>query len=138
MSAPTIVLDTNVLVAGLLNPHGAPGRLVDLVIAGEVRVAYDDRVLAEYREVLARPKFLFDPRDVQEVLRCLSSDAVAVVARPSGATLPDPDDLPFLEVATAALADALVTGNLRHFPPRSRPPVLRVEAPAAFLRRLRA
>ena len=32
----TIVVDTNVLVSGLLNPRGAPGRIVDLVIAGEV------------------------------------------------------------------------------------------------------
>lgn len=133
MSTRTIVLDTNVLVAGLLNPHGPPGRLVDLIVAGEVRVAYDDRLLAEYREVLTRPKLPFDPDDVQELLRNLTSDGLPVVARPSGAALPDPDDLPFLEVATAARADALVTGNLRHFPSRCRPPGLRVEAPAVFL-----
>jgi predicted nucleic acid-binding protein len=32
-------------------------------------------------------------------------------------TLPDPDDPPFLEVAAAANADALVTGNVRHYRP---------------------
>lgn len=137
MNAPTIVLDTNVLVSGLLNPHGAPGRVVDLVIAGEVRVAYDDQLVAEYREVLIRPKFSFDPRDVREVLRGLTADGVPVTARPVAATLPDPDDLPFLEVALAARAEALVTGNLRHFPTRSRPRGLRVEAATDFLRRVR-
>ena len=36
-------------------------------------------------------------------------------ARPLPVELPDPDDLPFLEVAAAAGADALVTGKLRHY-----------------------
>jgi predicted nucleic acid-binding protein len=31
--------------------------------------------------------------------------------------LPDPDDMPFLEVAAAAEASALVTGNARHYRP---------------------
>jgi len=34
--------------------------------------------------------------------------------------LPDPDDAKFLEVAASAAADALITGNLKHFPPSQR------------------
>jgi predicted nucleic acid-binding protein len=34
--------------------------------------------------------------------------------------LPDADDVKFLEVAINAAVNALVTGNLRHFPPRQR------------------
>jgi len=137
VTPPTLVLDTNVLVSGLLNPHGAPGRLVDLLVAGDLTIAYDDRILAEYREVLARPAFPFEPRDVAGVLRTLSSQGLPVVPRPLSVDLPDPDDLPFLEVAVTAGVDALVSGNLRHFPQRTRPEGLRIEEPAKFLRSLR-
>jgi putative PIN family toxin of toxin-antitoxin system len=56
-SAPLLVLDTNVLVSALLSPFGAPGRIWDLVLAREVRLVYDDRILVEYRRVLSREKF---------------------------------------------------------------------------------
>ena len=49
---------------GLLNPHGPPGRILDLVLAGKLRLLLDDRVVDEYREVLLRPRFDFDPADV--------------------------------------------------------------------------
>ena len=54
-----IVLDTNVLVSGLLNPDGAPGRLLDLILGGRLQILYDDRILGEYSDVLARPQFGF-------------------------------------------------------------------------------
>ena len=50
-----VVLDTNVLVSGLLSEHGPPGLIVDLVFAGELALVYDARLLAEYRDVLVRP-----------------------------------------------------------------------------------
>ena len=34
-----IVLDTNVLVSGMINAHGAPGRIVDLVREEQVELA---------------------------------------------------------------------------------------------------
>lgn len=89
----SIVLDTNVLVAGLLTPFNAPGRVLDAVLAGQVRLLYDDRILAEY------------------------GDGQAVVAPPLGIALPDPDGAMFVEVAVAGRAEAIVTGNPRPFPP---------------------
>ncbi len=110
-----VVLDTNVLVSALLCPFGPPARVLDLDLAGEVRLAYDDRLLAEYRQVLARPRFGLDVHDVTHLLDYLAADGLPVVARPLAISLPDPDDLPFLEVAVEAGA-VLVTGNRRHFP----------------------
>jgi predicted nucleic acid-binding protein len=42
-----IVLDTNVLVSGLLSPHGPPGRIFDLLLGGKLTLVFDDRLLAE-------------------------------------------------------------------------------------------
>lgn len=54
-----IVLDTNVLVAGLLSPFGTCGEIVRMVSSGELRLSFDARIFTEYEEVLNRPKFKF-------------------------------------------------------------------------------
>lgn len=128
-----VVLDTNILVSALLSPFGPPARVLDLVLSGEFRVAFDDRLLAEYREVLARPTFGFAPEETDPVLAYLESDGERVTARPLACQLPDPDDLPFLEVAAEAGA-TLITGNTAHYPETSRGAV-QVSAPGEFIRR---
>jgi putative PIN family toxin of toxin-antitoxin system len=111
-----IVLDTNVLVSGLLTPHGAPGRVLDLVIAGEVQLAFDDRILSEYSEVLQRPKFGFPRRRIEAMLDFFRRAGIHVSAPPLAMeNIPDHDDLPFAEVAVAANATVLITGNRDHF-----------------------
>ena len=55
-----IVLDTNVLVSGLLTPFGSSGEIVRMVFSGELILCIDARILSEYKEVLNRPKFKFD------------------------------------------------------------------------------
>ncbi len=128
-----IVSDTNVLVSGLLNPDGAPGRVVDLILGGHHRVLYDDRILAEYLDVLARPRLKISDDLAKAVVGYLHLSGERVIAMPLPEdALPDPDDLPFLEVAISGEADALVTGNARHFPAQKRRGV-KVESPAAFL-----
>jgi predicted nucleic acid-binding protein len=126
-----VVLDTNVLVSGLLSAFGHPGRVLDLFLTGDLQVAYDDRIGIEYRDVLARPRFGFDPDVIADVLEYLFVSGVAVIAHPLPADIPDPDDLPFLEVA-AELMVPLITGNIRHFPEPQRYGVP-VFSPAEFL-----
>ena len=128
-----IVLDTNVLVSGLLSPHGPPGRLVDMVVVGAVRILIDDRVLREYAEVLTRPRFGFDRATVLALIDFIAETAEHVDASGSTVSLADPDDAPFLEVAIAGCADALVTGNIRHFKTRDRQSVVPVLDPATTL-----
>ena len=43
-SGQRVVLDTNVVVSALPTSFGAPARVLDLALAGELVVAYDDRV----------------------------------------------------------------------------------------------
>jgi len=111
-----IVLDTNVLVSGLHNPNGAPGRIIDLILGARIQVLYDDRILAEYLDVLARPKLAIEPSLAQAVVGYMRLSGERVLALTLDKdTLPDPDDLPFAEVAITGNADMLVTGNMKHF-----------------------
>ena len=131
-----VVVDTNVLVSGVINPHGAPGRIVDAILAGSVTVLYDDRIVSEYREVLARPTFGFRRSDVEILLDFIDAAGESSVAEPLAVILPDGSDLPFLEVAAAGNADALISGNLRHFKPRRGRHEVDVCTPAEFVARL--
>ena len=127
-----IVLDTNVLVSGLLSPFGPPGDIVRLVAAGALRTCYDARILDEYREVLSRPVFRIAGDRVESLPHQIAADGLLVTARPLAVRLPDPDDEVFLAVALAGDARCLVTGNLRHYPKpiRHRMPVV---SPRDFL-----
>ncbi|MBM3187691.1 MAG: PIN domain-containing protein, partial [Chloroflexi bacterium] len=91
----------------------APARVLDLVLIGDVRLAFDDRLLSEYRDVQARPRLGFAADDVRDLLEYLAATGEPVLARPLAVELPDPTDLPFLEVAAQANAP-LVTGNTAH------------------------
>jgi putative PIN family toxin of toxin-antitoxin system len=110
-----LVLDTNVLVSALLSPFGAPGRVLDLVFSGACRVAFDDRIMAEYRDVLVRPKFPFEPRSVDDLLTYLATTGAIIAAPVLRIALPDPNDVMLIEVAAGAQAP-LITGNRKHFP----------------------
>jgi len=72
----------------------------------------DARILAEYEEVLRHPTFGFRPSDVDALLDGIRSNGLAVSATPLPHRLSDPDDEMFLEVALAATARHLITGNL--------------------------
>jgi putative PIN family toxin of toxin-antitoxin system len=109
-----IVLDTNVLVSALLRQGGIPDQVVGLVLAGRCKLIVDSRIMAEYQAVLRRPEFGFPVAEVDAFL-ALVERAEWVVADPVNLALPDETDRPFLEAAVAGGADALVTGNPRHF-----------------------
>ncbi len=131
-----LVFDTNVLVSALLTPGGVSRRAVDAALAVPAVVLYDARILAEYADVLARSKFagVFPPDAAVTLVTALLAHSEAVEARPLAVPLRDPKDAPFAEVAIAGRADALVTGNARHFEVvRS----LRLLTPRALLTRMK-
>jgi putative PIN family toxin of toxin-antitoxin system len=127
-----IVLDTNVLVSGLLSPFGTCGEIVRMVSSAELTLAFDARIITEYKEVLIRPKFKFDKNKIDALLEHIAYRGVVVASSPLPQSLPDIDDEPFLEVAIAAQAVCLITGNLIHFPPRLSLGVT-IFSPGAFL-----
>jgi len=112
-----IVLDTNVLVSGLLSPFGPCGEIVRMVSSAELTLAFDARIITEYKEVLIRPKFKFDRNKIEALLDYIEYRGLVVASSPLPQPLPDIDDEPFLEVAIAAKVVCVVTGNHIHFPP---------------------
>jgi putative PIN family toxin of toxin-antitoxin system len=81
-----------------------------------VRLFLSPPILEEYAEVLKRPKFQFDTRRVDRLLRDLTHAATMVTPEGRISASPDESDNRFLECAHASGADYLVTGNKRHFP----------------------
>ncbi|NJK90715.1 MAG: putative toxin-antitoxin system toxin component, PIN family [Blastochloris sp.] len=114
--SPVWVFDTKVLVSGLLNPQGPPGRLLDALLRGDLLLAWDDRIMEEYREVLQRKKFGFHAGEVSALLDEFSFHQQVNPKPWQGMSLPDPSDLPFVEVAASLNDPVLVTGNGKHFP----------------------
>jgi len=127
-----VVLDTNVLVAGLLSPFGSCGEVVRMVSSGELSLCLDARVLSEYGELLRRPKFGFDDHEIAALLDYVGHGGLTVASSPLPRRLPDPDDEPFLAVALGGGAEYLITGNQTHYPPGLREGVA-VVSPAEFL-----
>ena len=110
-----IVIDTNVLVSGLLNSHGNPATIVRMIIARKVRIILDSRVFHEYDEVLKRPRFGFSPDDVNALLSFFKHEGLWIVPPPVLKNLPDSSDRPFYELVFHSKVP-LITGNTRHFP----------------------
>ncbi|MCX5817080.1 MAG: putative toxin-antitoxin system toxin component, PIN family [Proteobacteria bacterium] len=128
-----IVLDTNVLVAGLLSPFGACGDIVRMISSGNLTLCVDARILSEYHEVLRRPKFQFAEDKIVTILDYVERNGQTVASSPLLTSLPDADDEPFLEVALMGSVEYLVTGNQVHFPSNLCQGV-RVISPADFLK----
>jgi predicted nucleic acid-binding protein len=82
---------------------------------GRVKLVYDARILAEYRDVLCRPRLKLNPEHVMHFLQALEGQ-MSVVPERLVAVGPDPDDLAFIEVALAVPDRTIVTGNLADFP----------------------
>jgi putative PIN family toxin of toxin-antitoxin system len=127
-----IVLDTNVLVSGLLTPFGPSGEIVRMVSAGKLILYIDARILSEYHEVLQRPKFKFNNDRINTLISFIKHNGQFVSALPLKSSLPDPDDESFLEVAIAGNVRCLITGNIVHYPSSHREGI-NILSPSEFL-----
>ena len=114
------VLDTNVFVSALLSKQSdsATVQVVNRIIYGEIVPVYSSEIMCEYREVLSRRKFKFEPNLIRYILMAIEKYGIMVNPLSVDVILPDMKDLPFYEVVMQKRDDDayLVTGNLRHFP----------------------
>lgn len=117
------VVDTNVLVSALLSKRedSATVRVLKEILGGRITPLYHADILAEYREVLLRPKFHLRQETVQFILTAIRQFGIEVFPQTTGEVLADMDDLIFYEVAMEKRGqDAfLITGNQKHYPVRN-------------------
>ena len=126
-AAPVWVIATNVVVSAALSAGGTCDKILRAAVEDRIRLAWSAPILAEYREVLLRPKFGFSQQAVASLLAIFSpGDQVTPALAPS---LPDPDDEVFLAAALVTKDRVLVTGNQAHFPANVCTPV-KVLSPA--------
>jgi putative PIN family toxin of toxin-antitoxin system len=109
------VIDTNVLLSGLLW-FGPPHRLIELVRDGTLTLIASPALLAEFSEVISRPKFQAivarSATDVDQLMAELQLLAEVLDPAPlSGRISRDPDDDMILALATAAGADLVISGD---------------------------
>lgn len=127
-----VVLDTNVIISGIIKPYSKAAAILRLVADGTIQLAYDLRLLSEYRDVLSRSKFNFAKENVEAFIDQVEREGLLASVKPSKIHLPDPDDEPFLEVALSTRVEAIITGNKRHFP-RKQYEGVKILSPAEFL-----
>jgi putative PIN family toxin of toxin-antitoxin system len=136
-----IVMDTDVLIAGMRSPSGASAELLRRARRSEIDIAASVSLFMEYEAVCSRPEHLsaagFDQQQLQVFL-----DGLAFIVKPVEVhflwrpQLRDPADELVLEAAVNASANALLTFNLRHFSGVANRFQLNVMPPGEFLRSL--
>ena len=106
-----IVLDTNVIISGILF-GGIPRSILDMLISGKHDFSLSMPIIEEIREVLNRPKFGFDNEKALLLIEELHSLCTIVKPRKSiNFILDDPDDNKILGCAVAADADIIISGD---------------------------
>jgi uncharacterized protein len=110
-----LVLDTNIIISGLISKRGAPAVLLDAFEKKNAILLLSDSVLAEYLKVLNYPKIRKYLESADELVAHFaalfvgSAERIEVSSRVNKS--PDPDDNKFLELAMDGGADFLVSGD---------------------------
>lgn len=109
---PNVVVDANVVVSAALKPNSVPERAIRLACIHDV-IALSERVLAEFEEVLSRPKFWHPgwPERREEILDVLLAGAAFFDHGEKVTVCPDEKDNIYLELALAAKAEVIISGD---------------------------
>ena len=132
-----VVLDTNVIISGLLHPSSVPAQILKLIQSQEIQAAMSPQTQAELARVLSYPK-------IQKVLELTAEEANQLVGQITyncqlvqptisvSAVAEDEADNRYLEVAVSAEARYLVTGD-QHLLKLERYQGMEIVSPATFL-----
>lgn len=108
-----IVLDTNIIISGLLSKKGPPGQLLRLWLDGKFELATSKVQLKElarvfdYKKIRTRIPF----EQASDLLNHIDALAIVIDSLPNFDLSPDPDDNYILSTAIEAKADFIVSGD---------------------------
>jgi uncharacterized protein len=111
-----LVIDTNIIISAALKPKGLQRTILLLAMTKPARWYVSDAILAEYRDVLARPELRIRKGLQLQLRQLIGNRSHSVTPSRRIQVTKDPDDNKFVECADEARADYLVAGNPRHFP----------------------
>jgi uncharacterized protein len=137
-----IVIDTNVLVSGMLTPGRAPAQVLELVLAGKIKLVLAPQIIQEIQRVLEYPGIikLMKKRQLEaaelekalwRILRVAHITAGAVTVQ---GVATDPADDMFLACALEGEAQFIVAGD-QHLTDLKNYQGISILSPAAFISR---
>ncbi len=115
------VIDTNVVVSGILTgrPESPTARILDGMLTGGFRFLISVALLAEYREVLRRPKITRRHRlsaaEVDVILTDITAAGVVVEVENAPRSRSQEEDAHLLQILTREPDAVLVTGDKELF-----------------------
>ena len=133
------VVDTNILISGVIKPERATGEILRRLRDGEFALLYTEPLLVELAEVINRPrirqKYSLGSEDIETVLALILLRGEPIDPTRRVEICRDPKDNMILEAAVAGQADMITSGDfdllsLREF---AGMPII---SPAEFLQRL--
>ena len=109
------VVDTGVLVSGLIQRKGTTGEIMHLLRDGRFSIVFSTSILVEIIEVLGRPafrsKYHILPDDISALIDLIRFRGELVTIKEHVTACRDPKDNKFLEAALAGHVDAIVSGD---------------------------
>jgi len=118
------VIDTGVLVSGLIKHNGTTGEILSSLREGSFTAVYTTDILVEFIDVLGRPafsnKYHIEPDDVLAVVNLIRLRGDLVIPARKIKACRDLKDDKFIEAAVAGKADCIGSGDddllaLTHF-----------------------
>jgi len=111
-----IVLDTNVLVSGIIGKTGTPAKILDSWQAGEFKLITSPELVSEINKVLHYPhiqqKYRLAESDIDAFLISMVSFGIMTPGKLELRVIEDdPDDDKFLAAAVEGGADYIVSGD---------------------------
>ena len=111
-----VVLDTGVMVSALVNARGSSAKTLSLILDGDIKILYDNRILFEYIEVLSTNDFGFNIEKINDTIHFVRYEGTFVEADSLDVIFHDEPNKKFYEVYISGEAQYLITGNREHFP----------------------
>jgi uncharacterized protein len=135
-----IVLDTNVLISGMLTPGRAPARLLEMILSGRFKLVISPQIIEEIQRVMAYPgivklmkKRKLESKDLEEAIwRIMRVAHITPGVLNIRGIAADPADDIFLACAQEGRADFIVSGD-HHLTDLKDYQGIRIMAPAAFI-----